>query len=305
MNETPAPLTDADCDCTDLDGFMLNVERLMASELVALSSHEVVAASLFLWCRAWKQRPAASLPDDDRVNAAFAKLPLARFKKLKDQILRGFIKCSDGRLYHRVLSEEATNAYAKKQAFKRKRAADAKRLQEWRQNNKETGDETHKETPPETPSETRFVAEGQGQGQVSSEAKASGVPPSAKEKLWKEGAPAIAALAGKRPDDFRSVIGGWLKVGSTPEQILEAISKAQAEKAIDPVAYIVACLRQGPRKGDLRMVARHEARRVLETAGLAEEPDPQVVGKSAYAGWKQQRESHLRLQGIDPRSLMQ
>ena len=280
---------------------MLNVERLMASELVALSSHEVVAASLFLWCRAWKQRPAASLPDDDRVNAAFAKLPIARFKKLKDQILRGFIKCSDGRLYHRVLSEEAENAFAKKQAFKRKRAADAKRLQEWRKNQKATHDETHIETPHETQNETRFVAEGQGQG-LFTEAKASGVPPSAKEKLWREGPDAIAAL---KPGDYRKIIGGWIKAGNTPDQILAAIAKAQAEKAIDPIPYIVACLRQGPRKGELRMVPRHEARRALEAAGLAEEPDPQVVGKSAYAGWKQQRESHLRLQGIDPRSLMQ
>ena len=36
----PKPLVPPDCDCTNLDGFMLNVERLMASELVAISSHE-------------------------------------------------------------------------------------------------------------------------------------------------------------------------------------------------------------------------------------------------------------------------
>ena len=151
--EFPPPLVHADCDCTDLDGFMLNVERLMASELVALSSHEVIAAALFLWCRAWKQRPAASLPDDDRVNAAFSRLPLPRFKKLKAEIMRGFIKCSDGRLYHKILAEEATHAFERKMAFQAKRDADAKRLRKWRSSRDET------------PDETRFVAEGQGQGQ--------------------------------------------------------------------------------------------------------------------------------------------
>jgi hypothetical protein len=165
----PEPLTPADCDCTDLDGFMLNVERLMASELVALSSHEVIGAAVLLWCRAWKQTPAASLPDDDRINAAFAKLALPRFRKLKGEVMRGFVKCSDGRLYHRTLAAEATKAFDRKQAFRKKRETDAERLRKWRKGEGETrcetGDETRGETPGETQSETRFVAEGQGQGQ--------------------------------------------------------------------------------------------------------------------------------------------
>lgn len=251
MNDAlPSPLTAVDCDCTDLDGFMLNTERLMASELVALSSHEVVAAALFLWCRAWKQRPAASLPDDDRVNAAFSKLPLAKFRKLKDEILRGFVKCSDGRLYHRVLSEEATGAYERKLAFQKRRAADAKRLAEWRKNQRATHDETHSETAPETPSETRFVQEGQGQGQDRDQERkkdAAAPPPevvSPKDRLWRDGIEAIGALAKKPPSEFRGVVGRWLKT-STTEQVLEAIAKAQAEKAIDPVPFITACLNQG------------------------------------------------------------
>ena len=154
----PAPLVPAEVDCTDLDGFMLNVERLMASELVALSSHEVIGAALLLWCRAWKQRPAASLPNDDKVIAAFARMPLPRFRKLRDEVLRGFVLCQDGRLYHSTLAKEAVNAYERKGAFQRKREADADRLRKWRSGNARA---THDETP----SETRFVAEGQGQGQ--------------------------------------------------------------------------------------------------------------------------------------------
>jgi len=151
-------MTTAECDCTDLDGFMLNVERLMASELVALSTHEVVAAALFLWCRAWKQMPAASLPDDERVISAFAKLPLSKFRKHREEIMRGFVKCSDGRFYHRTLSAEAMAAYERKVAFRRKREIDAKRLATWRANKKGNADEIRCETD----SETRFVAEGQG-----------------------------------------------------------------------------------------------------------------------------------------------
>jgi hypothetical protein len=156
-NELPAPLVHADCDCRDLDGFMLNVERLMASELLALATHEEIAAAVLLWCRAWKQLPAASLPDDDRVNAAFAKLPIAKFKKSKEAIMRGFVKCSDGRLYHTFLSTEAMRAFERKKAFQNKRETDAKRLKKWRASHNGNGNLND--------DETRFVAEGQGQGQ--------------------------------------------------------------------------------------------------------------------------------------------
>jgi uncharacterized protein YdaU (DUF1376 family) len=154
----PAPLVEAHVDCSDLDGFMLNAERLMSSELLALHGNDVLGAALLLWCRAWKQRPAASLPDDDRVNAAFARLSLKKFREIKDAVMRGFVKCSDGRFYHRFLAREATKAYARKLQFQEKRAADAKRLKEWRNAKRETANET----PDETQSETRFVADGNG-----------------------------------------------------------------------------------------------------------------------------------------------
>lgn len=51
----------------------------------------------------------------------------------------------------------------------------------------------------------------------------------------------------------------------------------------------------------LRMVPRHEARATLEAAGLYQEPEV----KAEYPAWKQKRESYLRVQGIDPRSLTQ
>lgn len=155
--ELDAPPIPADIDVRNLDEFMLNVERFMASELVAISSHEAIAAALFLWCRAWKQVPAASLPDDDRVIAAFARLSPTRFKKLRNQIMRGFVKCSDGRWYHTVLAETALAAFRYKQSFQRKREQDAERLRKWRESQGKTHLETH--------SETRFTTEGQAQEQ--------------------------------------------------------------------------------------------------------------------------------------------
>jgi hypothetical protein len=168
-DDLPPPLVADQVDCSDLDGFMLNAERLMSSELLALHGNEIVGAALLLWCRAWKQRPAASLPDDDRVNAAFARLSLPKFRRVKEAVMRGFVKCSDGRLYHRFLASVALNAYEKKLAFRKKRDSDRERLKGWRRSRREmqgvavsNGYEASDETTTETPSETRFVADGNG-----------------------------------------------------------------------------------------------------------------------------------------------
>lgn len=115
MTDLPDPLTASDCDLRDLDGFMLNVERLLASELWALATGKQLKAALGLWCRAWKQVPAASLPNDIQVIAGFAALPLIELKRDWAIVMRGFVLCSDDRLYHRTLASVANKAFASRQ----------------------------------------------------------------------------------------------------------------------------------------------------------------------------------------------
>ena len=248
-DDAPAPLVPADCDCTDLDGFMLNVERLMASELVALASHEEIAAAVFLWCRAWKQKPAASLPDDDRVNAAFARLPLAKFRRCKDQIMHGFVKCSDGRLYHRFLAAEAVNAYERKIAFQKRKVGDAERLRKWRQ----TQSETRSATAIETHDETRFVAEGQGQGQgpnKTSEPNGSGGnPPSTSEFIYAKGRELLAQDP-KKPKDPGALISKWLRENGD-DSVMAALRACEAKRTPEPIRFITAMLAKSSRRDDL------------------------------------------------------
>lgn len=108
-------------DVRDLDGFMLNVERLLASELWALSTGEEFKAAVGLWCRAWKQIPAGSLPNDERVLASFAGVTMARWAKIRGMAMRGFMLGADGRLHHRVLIEDAKRAFARKTEYKAER----------------------------------------------------------------------------------------------------------------------------------------------------------------------------------------
>lgn len=106
-----APLTPHGCDLRGLPYFPLDVARLKDSDLFALSTGDEFKAALALWCRAWTEVPAGSLPDDERLLARHAGLSLTEWKAVADMALRGFVRCDDGRLYHATVSEKACRAW--------------------------------------------------------------------------------------------------------------------------------------------------------------------------------------------------
>lgn len=106
----PEPLTPADCDLRGMLFMPLDVRRLTSSDFAALSTAEEFKAAVLLWCAAWEQVPAASLPDDDRLLAHLSGAG-TRWRKVKAGALRGWIRCADGRLYHPVVAEKARIAW--------------------------------------------------------------------------------------------------------------------------------------------------------------------------------------------------
>jgi hypothetical protein len=80
----------------------LDVRRLRDSEFAAGVTGEAFRAGVLLWCAAWHQVPAASLPDNDTelANLAGYGRVVKEWRKVREQALTGFVKCSDGRLYH-------------------------------------------------------------------------------------------------------------------------------------------------------------------------------------------------------------
>ncbi|WP_454703435.1 DUF1376 domain-containing protein [Achromobacter pestifer] len=119
MNDTqsmPAPLTPADCDLRDFAFMPLDVARLRDSDLAIQVGAEEFRAAVLLWCAAWHQVPAASLPDDDKALAALAGYGrvVAEWRKHREGALYGWVKCDDGRLYHPVVAEKARDAWQAK-----------------------------------------------------------------------------------------------------------------------------------------------------------------------------------------------
>jgi hypothetical protein len=113
----PAPLTDADADLTTFKDMPFEVVRFAKSDLVAFASAEAVLAAMMLWGSSWHSRPAGSLTNDDRAlmrAAGFGRGAEAAWHAVREDALRGWIECSDGRLYHPVVAEKVAQSWKAK-----------------------------------------------------------------------------------------------------------------------------------------------------------------------------------------------
>lgn len=111
----PPPLTPPDCDLRDFGFMPWEVNRFRKSSL-ASDEPEAVVAAILLYGEAWQDVPAASLPNNDKelAKAAGYGRVVAAWLEVKDVALRGWIECSDGRLYHPIVAEKARKAWGEK-----------------------------------------------------------------------------------------------------------------------------------------------------------------------------------------------
>lgn len=150
--DLPAPLVPPDVDLRGNEWMPYYGNHLARSEFNAHASDAVFRAGHNLWWAAWNNVPAASLPDDDVALTRFADLgrDVRAFRKIKADALHGFIKCSDGRLYHPFLAKLATDAWGR-------RVKERDRKARWRRSKDGDGDgdaigtDTSPTRPPDSP----------------------------------------------------------------------------------------------------------------------------------------------------------
>jgi hypothetical protein len=131
---TPDPFTPADCDLRGMPYMPLYGDRLFGSATWIAATAEAKVAALRLWWRSFAHEvPAASLPDDDTLLADYAGygVGVKAWRKVKAQALRGWVKCSDGRLYHKTVAEVACEAWEQRKRNREKQ-------ERWRQKNRPT-----------------------------------------------------------------------------------------------------------------------------------------------------------------------
>ncbi|MCG7348942.1 hypothetical protein [Sphingomonas sp. ACRSK] len=95
---------------------MIDITRLRASDFDAVTSDGAWRAGVNLWLTSWHSVPAGSMPDTDSVLAKGAGLgrDLVTWAEVKTEALRGWVRCSDGRLYHPTVCEIALESWIEK-----------------------------------------------------------------------------------------------------------------------------------------------------------------------------------------------
>ena len=104
----------------------LHVLRLRDSEFTSEVSAEAFRAGVLLWCAAWHQVPAGSLPNNDKTLSTLAGYGrvVKEWEKVKDEALYGWVLCDDNRWYHPVVCEVAMESWVSKQEYNYKKFAD-------------------------------------------------------------------------------------------------------------------------------------------------------------------------------------
>ena len=270
--ELPAPLTPVDCNLQDFAFMPLDVARLRDSDLAANESPEACWAAVQLWAASWHQIPAGSIPEDDKwmAKATGYGRGVKDWLKVRVGALRGFVMCTDGRLYHTVVAEKAREAWQAKieQRYRTEVARVKKHNQRhetkftvpefdvWLSLGRPAGH--HLSVPGDnaklTGDNTRDKAsKGQGEGQRQGDsntvpngtgAEALKLPADmTKDELWTVGK-SMLFQQGTPLKQCGSIVGKLCK-DYTDEVVLDALRTAVVERPADALTYIKAiCMRK-------------------------------------------------------------
>lgn len=120
------PLVPADCDLQNFARMPLAVGRLLSSDtwIEAAKDPRLGHVLVSLWCEAWRQVPAGSLPAVDATLYRLSMCPTEReWSRVRDRALAGWVRCADGRLYHPVVCEMALEGWLEKLGARHKAGA--------------------------------------------------------------------------------------------------------------------------------------------------------------------------------------
>lgn len=112
-DQLPTPPVPDDADLTAFKFMPLEVQRLRRSKawLICKRKPELAFYMLNLWTASWHELPAGSLEDDEDVLADAAMCSPEKWTKVRRDVMRGWVKHSDGRLYHPVVAEKVMDSW--------------------------------------------------------------------------------------------------------------------------------------------------------------------------------------------------
>lgn len=108
--------------------FQFYVDDFVSDSAVDAMSNDELGIYIRLLCKAWKEEPVGTIPDDDRILANWGKTTPAVWKRAKPSILRAFRAGDDGRLHQKRMESEWQKLLAHREERSRsgKKGADGK-----------------------------------------------------------------------------------------------------------------------------------------------------------------------------------
>ncbi|MCX5620105.1 DUF1376 domain-containing protein [Bombella pollinis] len=256
----PDPLVPVDCDLRGLPYMPLDTVALLESDLFALANGDELKAALTLWCRSWNQVPAGSLPDNERVLAHLSMMGPG-WKDVREIALHGWVKCSDGRLYHPILAPKAIKAWQGRCA-QRKRA-EARWAKERGENVKKPPscrgisrgnastsisssiNNQSKDWPPATPPAEGFAFAVEDDRRVAgascpeAESVPARTPPATPPHRAFAHLSRVMALTGRPERACRGLLGSWRKkLGDDVDELSTLLTECERQDMADPVAWM-------------------------------------------------------------------
>jgi uncharacterized protein YdaU (DUF1376 family) len=122
-DNAPDPFVPQEIDLRDFPSMPVMIDRLRRSRawLIAKRRPELGFYMLNLWMAAW-HADTISLEDDDVVLADTAMCEPKVWERVRADVMRGWVRCSDGRLYHEVVCARALESWIAKLLQRRKSA---------------------------------------------------------------------------------------------------------------------------------------------------------------------------------------
>lgn len=203
-------------------------------------------AYLLLLMTAWRSRDCV-LPDDDRLLARYARCGPQQWKRLR-AILEPFFDTKGGVWTQRRLTDErgAVERYRRQQIEKGKAGAVAKSLKRHERDKAAAKSGL-------ACAEAEGNAEGEAQGQPDASShlhthvpldKSNGAEPD--QIFW---ANAKAYLAPETKGDPGKLIGAWCRDYGGKEPVAQAITRAQLERPVQRIPFIIGCLKHQAEDG--------------------------------------------------------
>ena len=297
MNDLPQPLTPPDCDLRTFEWMKLDVNRLLTSETWILGSADECKASVTLWCESWRQVPAASLPDDDRMLAHLSRAGTG-WKKIREAVMKTWIKCSDGRIYHPVVAEKARDAWRERVSHRdRTEAARAAKMAKknssivCQTDPQSSVTDSVKDSVTETVTETVTGSRGEERrGEENSKkertdttypAQASPAPekpPDLKTETWREGKRIVSNLTGQPEREAGAFVG---RIAGLMKQdlagMLAVFREAERLHPLDPSAWMMAAAKKRHQRAETGVSPRRE--KILRAAGLWDENQEKTINE--------------------------